>query len=93
MSRLLFIPIGALSGVLAGLIGRKLFQGVWSAIDDREPPDPQQRDVSWPKLAVALALEGAIFRAVRGLVDHGSRRAFSDLTGAWPGEKGREPSS
>jgi hypothetical protein len=40
-----------------------------------------------PLLAVALALEGAIFRVIRGLVDRGSRRGFMRLTGTWPGEE------
>jgi len=39
------------------------------------------------KLIVALIVQGAIFRAVRGLVDHGSRHAFQKMTGSWPGEE------
>lgn len=91
--KILFLPVGALGGLLAGMLGKKVFRGLWSAIDEHEPPEPQRRDVTWPKLAAALLLEGAIFRAVRGLVDHGSRRLFSELTGAWPGDQGSEPSS
>jgi hypothetical protein len=37
-------------------------------------------------------LEGAIFRAVRGLVDHAARRSFYNLTGSWPGDEAPEPS-
>ena len=33
----------------------------------------------------------AIFRAIRGLVDHGTRHAFTRLTGSWPGEERPEP--
>ena len=43
------------------------------------------------KLAAALAIEGAVFRTVRGLADHGSRRTFARLTGSWPGEAAPEP--
>jgi hypothetical protein len=43
-------------------------------------------------LLLALALEGAIFRAVRGAFDHGARQLFSRLTGTWPGEEEPEPS-
>jgi hypothetical protein len=35
----------------------------------------------------ALLLEGAIFRVIRGLFDHGARRAFNRATGTWPGEE------
>jgi hypothetical protein len=38
-------------------------------------------------------LEGAIFRAVRGVFDHGSRVAFSRLTRSWPGEERPDPAA
>ena len=86
MSRILFIPFSVLGGVLAGIVGKKTFAGLWSVVGDEEVPDPKHRDVAWQKLALALLLEGAILRAVRGLFDHGARLAFSTLTGIWPGE-------
>jgi hypothetical protein len=91
MIRILFMPVSVLGGIVAGVVGRKAFERVWSAFEDEEPPDPKHRDVAWHKLLGALALEGAIFRAVRGLADHGSRRAFSRLTGRWPGEQRPDP--
>ena len=91
MSKILFMPFSILGGVLAGVVGRKAFERVWSAIEQEEPPDPKYRDVAWQKLLAALVLEGAIFRAVRGLTDHGSRRAFSRLTGRWPGQERPDP--
>ena len=39
----------------------------------------------------ALAVEGAIFRATKGAVDHYARRSFERLTGTWPGEEEPEP--
>ena len=89
--KILFAPFSVLGGVLAGLIGKKAFQAVWRAFDEEQPPDAKDRDISWRKLLLAISLEGAIFRATRGLVDHGSRRAFSRLTGRWPGEERPEP--
>jgi hypothetical protein len=91
MSKILFMPFSILGGVLAGVLGKKAFERVWGAIEDEEPPDPKYRDVALQKLLAALVLEGAIFRAVRGLADHGSRRAFSRLTGRWPGEQRPDP--
>lgn len=84
---LLFKPLGILSGLLAGMVARRIFEKGWAAFDDQEPPDAEHREVSIPKLIVALALEGAIFALVRGLVDHAARRAFAGYTGAWPGEE------
>jgi hypothetical protein len=39
----------------------------------------------------ALAIEGALFALIRGMVDHGSRHAYLRLTGEWPGDE--EPDS
>ena len=66
-------------------------RGVWGLIDDQEPPDAKHREISFPKLIVALIFEGAIFRLVKGLTDHGARQAFARATGAWPGEEAPEP--
>lgn len=87
MAKLIFLPFSIGSGLLAGLIGKRAFDFVWARIDEREAPKPDQRDVDVKRLALALAVEGAVFRAVKGLVDHGSRRWFATMTGAWPGEK------
>jgi hypothetical protein len=84
--KLIFAPIGILAGLLAGLIAKKGFERLWAAFDDEDPPQPDQRGATYPKLVAALLLEGAIFRAVKGAVDHGMRRAFAGATGKWPGE-------
>ena len=67
--KFIFLPISIAGGILAGLIAKKSFEQIWGLIDDEEPPDAEHRDVSYPKLAVALLLEGAIFRLVRGFID------------------------
>ncbi len=89
--KVLFIPVSLLGGLVAGLAGKKLFEGVWGLVDDEEPPEAEHRNVSTGKLAAALALEGAIFRVTRGMADHAARRGFERLTGAWPGEEEPEP--
>jgi hypothetical protein len=85
--KFLFMPISIAAGLLAGLLGQKIFERLWGLVDDEEPPSPEHREFSWPKLIVALAVEGAIFRLVKGLTDHGARRAFAKGTGSWPGEE------
>jgi hypothetical protein len=89
--KFLFIPVGVAGGLIAGFAGKKIFEKVWGLIDDEEPPDPKHREVSLPKLVAANALEGAIFRTVRALADHGSRRSFAGVTGSWPGDERPEP--
>jgi hypothetical protein len=87
VSKLIFTPISIVAGLLAGLVGKKLFRGLWRVVDEQEPPKPEQRPVAIGLLVLALAIEGALFRLVKGLAEHGSRHAFSQLTGSWPGER------
>jgi hypothetical protein len=91
MGKLIFRPVSIVVGLLAGLLGKKLFRGLWSVVDEREPPKPEQRPVAIGPLALALAIEGALFRLVKGLAEHGSRHAFAQLTGSWPGERSPAP--
>jgi hypothetical protein len=91
ISKVIFVPFSIVGSILAGLVGKKLFEQVWGLIDEEEPPGPKHRETSWLKLIAAMALEGAIFRAVRGAFDHGARSSFARLTGTWPGEQRPEP--
>lgn len=87
MSRILFAPISVAFSFLAGLVGKRLFEHLWAAIDENEPPEPGHRQSSLRKIVVAAALQGAVFRVVRALTDRGTRRAFAGVTGSWPGEQ------
>jgi hypothetical protein len=86
-----FRPVGILSGVLAGIVGKKIFELVWGLIDNGDAPDPKYREIALGKLVMALLLEGAIFRVLRGLADHGARHGFARLTGEWPGDERPDP--
>jgi hypothetical protein len=88
--KLLFTPFSIAAGLIAGLVGKKLFERLWSLVDDEEPPKPEHRQFSWPKVIAALAVEGAIFSLVKGLTDHAARAAFARATGRWPGEEAPE---
>jgi hypothetical protein len=84
--KVLFTPIGILAGLAAGFAAQKGFERIWAVIDEEDPPEVEDRQVSYPKLIAALALEGAIFRLVKGMVDRGARLGFASATGVWPGE-------
>jgi hypothetical protein len=87
MTKIMFTPLRLLGGVLAGVIGRRTFATAWGLIDNRPAPVPEQREASWRRLALALAMQGAIFGLIRGSFDRGSRAVFSRFTGRWPGEE------
>ena len=89
--KLLFIPFSITGGLLAGFIGKKVFEQAWGVIDSEEPPEAEHREASFGKILVAAALQGAVFRATRAAVDHQSRKAFAGLTGTWPGQEAPEP--
>jgi hypothetical protein len=88
--KLLFAPIGIVSGLLAGIAAQKVFERIWAVVDDEDPPEPGNRDIPILKLVGALVLEGAIFRLAKGFADRGARSGFASLTGTWPGDKTAE---
>jgi len=91
MGKVIFFPISIGGGLLAGAIGKRLFGAVWGTIDKEEPPHSRHRDVDIGKLVLALVIDGAVIRLVKGLVDHGARQGFQRLTGSWPGDKAPRP--
>jgi len=89
--KLLFLPLSIVGGLAAGQLSKKLFDFVWSRFDDEDAPHPKYRRINLAKLALALVIEGALFRVVKGLFDHGSRKGFAKATGSWPGEEAPDP--
>ena len=87
----IFMPIGLVLGLAAGQLSKKLFDALWGLFDDEEAPYPKHREISLVRLIAALLVQGAVFRLVRGLTDHGSRHLWRRTTGSWPGEERPEP--
>ena len=85
--KLIYKPIGIVLGILAGLLGKRIFNFAWSRIDDEDPPKPTTQMVPWPKLLIAAALQGMIYRVTRVVVDREAAQGWAYLTGVWPGEK------
>jgi hypothetical protein len=84
--KIIFMPVSIVAGLVAGSIATKIFDSVWGLIDDEEAPEPKHKEVPRVKLVLALLVQGAIFRLVRGMADHALRHGFEQLTGSWPGE-------
>jgi hypothetical protein len=89
--KLLYKPFGILLGILAGMAGKRLFDVVWTKIDDEEPPEPTTEEASWRRVLAVAALQGVIFRMTRVAVDRYGAIGWRYLTGTWPGEKRPDP--
>ena len=89
--KLIYKPFGIAFGIIAGLIGARIFNFVWSKIDEEDPPKATTMQTSWGKLLSAAAVQGAIYKLVRVTVDRYGARGWYYLTGAWPGEKKPDP--
>jgi len=88
---LIYKPFGIMLGILAGLLGKRLFNFAWTKIDDREPPEPTTEETSWRRLLAASAVQGVIFKLTRVVVDRYGAVGWRYLTGVWPGERRPEP--
>ena len=89
--KLIYKPFGIILGILGGLIGKRVFDFIWTKIDDEDPPKPTTQEADWGKILVTAALQGMIFKSTRAIVDrHGAKGRYY-LTGAWPGEKRPDP--
>jgi len=83
-----------LIGILVGTpIGSRVFDAVWGTVEEAEPPDPAHNKVGWPKMLFSAAVKGAIVGVSRAVVNHSTRRAFSGVTGTWPGAERPDPRS
>jgi hypothetical protein len=88
---LIYKPIGFLLALVAGLLGRKLFDFVWTRVDDEEPPEATTEETTWVRVLAVAAVQGVIFKVIRAAVDRYGAIGFRHLTGVWPGEKRPDP--
>jgi hypothetical protein len=88
-SKILYRPWGMIASLLGGLIAGQIVQQVWKRAvpgDQDEPPKPLQSEYPLRQVVLAALLQGAIFAAVRALIDRGGARLFERWTGEWPGD-------
>jgi hypothetical protein len=85
--KILYKPFGLIAAAIAARIGKSIFRGLWSKIDDAEPPAATAPNATLPKVVGAAALEAATMAGVGAAVDRATARAFHHLTGIWPGDE------
>src|SRR5215203_4411310 len=85
--KVIYRPIGLILGILAGLVGKRLFDFAWTKLDDEDPPKGTTEQADWSKVLAAAAMQGVIFKTTRVVVDRYGAKGWYYLTGSWPGEK------
>jgi hypothetical protein len=88
---LIYKPFGILLGIVAALLGKRVFNFAWTKIDDRDPPKATTEQTTWGRLLAASAFQGVIFKVVRVVVDRYGAIGWRYVTGVWPGEKRPDP--
>jgi hypothetical protein len=87
----IYKPIGLILGIVSGLISKRIFDFLWTKLDDEDPPKGTTQYAPWIKVLSAAALQGMIFRSTRVVVDRYGAVGWRYLTGVWPGEKRPDP--
>jgi hypothetical protein len=88
---LIYKPLGIFLGILGGLLSKRIFNFVWTKLDDEDPPKGTTEQAACIKILSAAALLGVIFRTTRVVIDRYGAIGWSYLTGSWPGEKRPDP--
>ena len=86
-AKLAYRPIGLAGGIVAGLISGALFKQVWKLVaKEEDAPSALQSEYRMREVVLAAAIQGALFAATKAAVDRAGARAFTRMTGAWPGD-------
>jgi hypothetical protein len=86
-AKLAYRPVGLLGGLVAGAIASAIFKQIWRrAAHEDQAPDALQADYPMSQVLLAASIEGAIFAAIKAVIDRLGARGFEKVTGSWPGE-------
>ncbi|WP_149956028.1 DUF4235 domain-containing protein [Zafaria cholistanensis] len=90
-AKIVYRPLGLLSGLLGGLIASQIFRQLWKRATPygRGHHDaPKALSTAYPlkEILAASVLQGAIYALVKALIDRGGARLFERVTGKWPGD-------
>jgi len=88
-AKILYRPFGIASSMIGGLAASAIFKQVYKRVsraEHDESPGPLASEYPLKELLVASLIQGAIYAAVKALIDRGGARAFQRWTGEWPGK-------
>lgn len=81
VNRLLSLGLSLVSGVMAGVLFKRLWKLIAREEDPPQAADPQR---SWKEVLPAAALQGAVFATVKASVERGARQGGRKLAGSKP---------
>lgn len=87
-AKILYQPVGIASSIVGGLVASMLFKQVWKRLSPSEssdPPGPLQSEYPFKEILLAAVLQGAIYSAVKTVIQRQGARGFQRATGEWPG--------
>lgn len=87
-AKILYRPVGIISSIVGGLIASLLFKQVWKRVgsdDKADAPGPLQSEYGFKEIVLAAVLQGAIYAAVKTVINRQGAKAFERATGEWPG--------
>ncbi len=86
-AKLAYRPVGIIASVAAGAVASAVFKQIWKRVAKADDaPDALQSEYGLGQILLAATLQGAIFAAVKALIDRGGAKGFQRLTGSWPGD-------
>jgi hypothetical protein len=86
-AKLAYRPVGLAGGILAGIVSGAIFKQVWKIVaKEEDAPSALQSEYRMREVVLAAAIQGALFAATKAAVDRAGARAFTKMTGAWPGD-------
>ena len=88
-AKILYRPVGLVSGIVSGALAGVLFKQIWKVASPSHSKDtPKALESEFPlrEIVIAAALQGALYATVKALVDRGGARAFEKTLGEWPGD-------
>jgi uncharacterized protein DUF4235 len=86
MAKLVYRPFGLVFSVLGGILAGAIFKRAWRVVaHESEAPKATEAGKGWIEVVSAAAAQGAVFGAVKALIDRAGATGFARLTGVWPG--------
>lgn len=87
-AKILYRPVGLVSSIVGGLLASLIFKQIWkrvSAGEGADPPGPLESEYDFREIVLAAVLQGAIYSAVKTIIQRQGARTFERATGEWPG--------